>query len=185
MRRLFIAGAAVFALGIGAASAQPVERRPTFEAVIKDAAGKEVGIARFIGVRQGGTQIFIKVTGLEPGMHGLHVHEVGSCNPQLDTKGVATPFGAAGPHYDPSMTKMHKGPDGSGHAGDLPNLNVYGDGNGALSTYAKNLSVTGPNTIVGRAIVIHAHEDNYSDDPAPNGGSAGRIACGEIDPMRA
>jgi Cu-Zn family superoxide dismutase len=185
VRKLFVAAAAVFALGMSAASAQPIERRPTFEAVIKDVAGKEVGNARFIGVRQGGTQIHITLHDMAPGVHGLHVHEVGSCNPLRDTQGVATPFGAVGPHFDPNMTNMHKGPDGGGHSGDLPNITVYPGGNGGLTTYAKGLDVTGPNTIVGRAIIIHANEDNYSDTPAPNGGSGGRIACGEIDPLRA
>ena len=37
--------------------------------------------------------------------------------------------------------------------------------------------------IVGRAIVIHANEDNYTDTP-PLGGSGPRIACGEIGPVR-
>jgi Cu-Zn family superoxide dismutase len=35
--------------------------------------------------------------------------------------------------------------------------------------------------IKGRAIMIHAHGDNYSDDPKPLGGGGARIACGVIN----
>jgi Cu-Zn family superoxide dismutase len=167
---------AVVLFGSAAASAAPA---PTFQAPIFSAAGKKIGMATFIGVDTGGVQIHIVVSGLPPGMHGLHLHEFGSCNPLRDTNGVVTPFGAAGGHFDPEMTKSHKGPGGGGHAGDLPNLKVDDAGNGGLAYYAPDLRVSGPNSIVGRSIMIHANPDNYTDMPM-NGGSGGRIACGEI-----
>jgi Cu-Zn family superoxide dismutase len=34
--------------------------------------------------------------------------------------------------------------------------------------------------VKGRAIMIHAGGDNYSDQPAPLGGGGARIACGVI-----
>ncbi|GAC1421246.1 MAG: superoxide dismutase family protein [Candidatus Velthaea sp.] len=164
---------------IGGATAASAAKAPTFMANIVDASGKKIGFARFVGLDTNGTQITVDVSGLPPGKHGLHVHEFGSCNSVRDTAGVATPFGAAGGHYDPAMTKMHKGPDGGGHAGDLPVLDVDDSGNARLAFYAAGLSVKGAQSIVGRSIVVHAAPDNYTDTP-PNGGSGGRIACGEI-----
>ena len=77
-------------------------------------------------------------------------------------------------------TNMHKGPDGGGHAGDLPVLHADASGNARLAFFDSNVTVGGPNTIVGRSIVIHALPDNFTDTP-PNGGSGGRVACGEIN----
>jgi len=135
-------------------------------------------MATFVGV-DNGTQITVDVTNLPPGMHGIHIHEFGSCNALRDTAGAVTPFGSAGNHFDPAATKMHKGPDGGGHAGDLPMLHVDVNGNGRLAFFNSAVMTSGPNTIVGRSIVIHANPDNYTDTP-PGGGSGGRIACGEI-----
>ncbi|GAC1404628.1 MAG: superoxide dismutase family protein [Candidatus Velthaea sp.] len=171
-----LSAAAVLIGGPGVAFAA---KAPTFMANVVDTTGKKIGFARFVGVDAGGTQITVDVSGLPPGKHGLHIHEFGSCNAVRDTAGVPTAFGGAGAHYDPAMTKMHKGPDGGGHAGDLPVLDVDDAGNARLAFYAAGLSVKGAQSIVGRAIVIHANPDDYTDVP-PNGGSGARIACGEI-----
>jgi Cu-Zn family superoxide dismutase len=32
----------------------------------------------------------------------------------------------------------------------------------------------------GRALVIHSHGDNYSDDPEPLGGGRARVGCGVV-----
>jgi Cu-Zn family superoxide dismutase len=173
-RAAAVAGALALGCGLTVASAQPI----SFQAPIMSAAGTSVGMARFVAV-DGGVQITISVHDLPPGAHGLHIHEFGSCNPLRDTNGKVTPFGAAGGHFDPAMTNMHKGPDGGGHAGDLPNLIVDQAGNGGLAYFAPALHVSGADSIVGRSIMIHANTDNYSDTP-PLGGSGARIACGEI-----
>lgn len=155
---------------------------PTFQAPIFTAANKPVGMARFVAVQGGGTEVVVHVDQpglLPPGPHALVIHDLGSCNGLRDMKGVDTPFGAAGGHFDPSGTGHHRGPAGGGHAGDLPMITLDAAGLGGLAYYAPNLQVSGPNTIVGRSIIIHAGPDNYTDTPADGGGGA-RIACGEI-----
>ena len=176
----FVAGATGAPRTAGAANLTP-----TFAAYIVDTTGKEVGRATFVGVDTGGVLVRIDTVGLTPGKHGLHVHENGSCNALRDTEGKSTPFGAAGGHFDPAETKSHKGPTGMGHAGDLPNLVATDAGHARTTFYTDRLSVKegAPNNIVGRAIVVHANEDNYTDVPE-NGGSGGRVECGEIGPVR-
>ena len=181
IRRSLQAAAVALSLGLTmtAANAAP----PTFAAYIVDTTGKAVGTATFISVANG-VQVHVDAMGLVPGMHGMHIHMTGSCNALRDDKGVATPFGAAGPHFDPQGTGHHMGPDGDGHAGDLPNLRADDAGNASISFFDPKLSVLeGPTNIVGRAIVIHANPDNYTDTPM-NGGSGGRVECGEIGPLR-
>jgi Cu-Zn family superoxide dismutase len=178
------AGCALLALAV-AAPRHVTAATMTYAAYIYDPAGKQLGQATFVGVDTGGVLVRIDVSGLPPGRHGLHIHEVGSCNPLRDTAGVVTPFGAAGGHFDPQGTGHHLGPSGPGHAGDFANLIVGANGHARTTFFTDRLSVLdGPTDIVGRALMIHANEDNSTDTP-PNGGSGPRIACGEIGPLRA
>ena len=107
--------------------------------------------------------------------HGIHIHEGGACGP-TEKDGQKVPAGAAGGHFDPAKTASHKGPEGAGHAGDLPNLQVLADGSGILMTSTNRLTM---DQLVGKTVILHANPDNYTDQPA-NGGSGARIACGVI-----
>lgn len=118
------------------------------------------------------------LTGLPPGTHGFHVHETGSCGlSQKDGKPV--PAGGAGGHYDPNGTKRHAGPNGNGHLGDLPPLVV--DANGGVIQAVVAPHLTKLSQVKGKALMIHAGGDNFSDQPAPLGGGGARIACGVIE----
>lgn len=114
--------------------------------------------------------------GLPAGEHGFHVHENPSCSAK-EKDGKMTPALAAGGHYDPNATKKHEGPEGSGHLGDLPKLVAAAEGEASDSVLAPRLKME---DVKGRAIIIHAGGDNYSDDPEPLGGGKARIACGVI-----
>jgi Cu-Zn family superoxide dismutase len=118
------------------------------------------------------------LTDLPPGTHGFHVHETGSCAAnEKDGKKVAA--GAAGGHYDPSGTKQHLGPNGSGHLGDLPPLSVSANGRAEVAVTAPRLTKLAE--VKGKALMIHQGGDNYADKPAPLGGGGARIACGVIE----
>jgi Cu-Zn family superoxide dismutase len=126
----------------------------------------------------GGAAVKTALKGLPPGPHGFHVHQNGSCQPTT-ANNQPVPAGAAGGHYDPQNTGKHEGPEGSGHLGDLPLLQVGQDGNA-------NQNLTAPHIkdlagLKGKAVVIHAGGDNYSDQPQPLGGGGGRIACGILE----
>ncbi len=116
------------------------------------------------------------LAGLEPGVHGFHVHEKGSCAPEMkDGKpGAAL---AAGGHYDPDNSKVHGLPWGKGHKGDLPVLVVDAKGTAATPVLAPRLKMA---EIKGKALMIHAGGDNHADHPAPLGGGGARMACAVI-----
>ncbi|WP_442592955.1 superoxide dismutase [Cu-Zn] SodC [Parapusillimonas sp. JC17] len=122
-----------------------------------------------------------QLKGLEPGVHGFHIHENPSCKPATkDGKPVAA--GGAGDHFDPEKTGKHGAPWGDGHIGDLPA--IYVDSNGAstnpvLAPRLKKLS-----DISGRSLMIHHGGDNHSDSPKPLGGGGARVACGVISAQR-
>jgi Cu-Zn family superoxide dismutase len=153
-----------------------------------DAAGEEVGIATVTELEGGGVGFLVEVEGLQPGDHGIHVHETGICDPDDDP-----PFASAGGHFNPTDAP-HGGPpdledaatpaaDEEAHAGDLGNLTVEGEGFSQLSmsTDRVTLAEGEPTSLVdadGSALVIHADPDDLSSQPA--GASGARIVCGVI-----
>lgn len=143
-------------------------------AAIVNADGTTVGLASLRETRLG-VRIEVKVTGLPPGKHGMHIHAVGKCD--------KPDFASAGPHFNINA-KTHGVPGSvNAHAGDLPNLVVGPDGKGSLLFYSPHLSLNkaqsnGLTFGAGTAVVIHANEDDEKTDPSGNSG--GRIACGVV-----
>lgn len=144
--------------------------------------GKQIGSATFQEV-SGGVRLSLRLNALIPGRHGTHLHLNPSCTHTKDTAGNMVKFGGAGPHFDPMNTMMHGSPYGaqnSNHAGDLENTLADEDGDGYLDMTARRVTIApGPASIIGHSIVIHANEDQFTNEPA-NGGSGARIACGVI-----
>jgi len=111
------------------------------------------------------------LTNLRPGAHGFHVHQFPDCGAAM--KDGATVAGqAAGEHYDPKESGKHAGPDGKGHAGDLPRLMVAADGTATTAMLVSRLKLA---NVSNRSLVIHAEADDYAAAP---GGA--RIACGVV-----
>ena len=160
--------AAVFAAAVFAAAATS----PTASA--SDAARADLGpasgsaVSGTVAVRAlagGGVHLDVKVSGLSPGLHGFHVHEVGDCS-ALDAS-------SAKGHFNPTGK-----PHGS-HAGDLPDLTADASGNARLSTNVPLLTLDdGSMSIMGRAFVVHADPDDHVSQPTGNSGK--RVACGVI-----
>jgi Cu-Zn family superoxide dismutase len=140
-------------------------------AILEGRSGTEVrGSVTFIPA---GDKVIVsaRVTGLTPGEHGFHVHEVGDCSAPDAT--------SAKGHFNPGA-KPHGHHEGSEHhAGDLPNLLAGADGNASYSAELTGVRLAEGNTgILGRSVVIHADPDDYKSQPAGNSGK--RIACGVI-----
>ena len=144
--------------------------------VNKSGAGKTIGKV-VISESEQGLVFTPSLTGLPTGLHGFHVHENPSCQPEKK-EGKVTPAGAAGGHYDPAGSKKHGSPWGDGHLGDLPALYVKPDGRATHPVLAPRLEMA---DLKGRALMIHEGGDNYSDDPKPLGGGGDRIACGVVE----
>ncbi len=112
---------------------------------------------------------------LPQGDHGFHIHEKGSCDP-AEKDGKMQAALAAGSHFNPTQV-AHHGTPMTGHLGDLPVLYVNANGQAKATLLAPRLKLA---DIQGRAIMVHAGGDNYSDLPKPLGGGGERIACGII-----
>lgn len=110
------------------------------------------------------------VRSLAPGKHGFHIHEFGDCSAADGT--------SAGGHFNPGhMT--HGGPDDAvRHEGDLGNLEADETGRARVKFVDPSLSLSGPHSIIGYSVIVHAQEDDLVSQPTGNSGA--RVACGVI-----
>ncbi|HYL17386.1 MAG TPA: superoxide dismutase family protein [Burkholderiales bacterium] len=157
--------------GLVAACSNMNVRSPTATAVLAPTKGSQVaGNVKFV---QRGERVLVdaRVTGLTPGLHGFHVHEKGDC-----TAADAT---SAGGHFNPRKAP-HAGPDiPERHAGDLGNLNADASGVAVYHAEVGGISLgTAIDSIVGRAVIVHANPDDLRTQPTGNSGA--RLACGLI-----
>lgn len=158
--------------GSVARASEPVVLNLTDEAGV----GEEVGTVTLEDTEYG-LLLVPDLTGLEPGLHGFHIHENPDCGPAEKDDGTITPGLAAGGHFDPGATGSHDGPYGDGHLGDLPPLYVDDDGNAVTPVLAPRLTAA---DVANRSIMVHMHGDNFSDIPESLGGGGARVACGVI-----
>lgn len=177
--RTVIATAAAVAVAGTVALAQAKGSAITAKAEIK---GDGIsGTAEFVETTQGTGKVVtitLKASGLKPGLHGVHLHAVGKCEPPA--------FTAAGGHFDPGPAG-NTDPDANHpyHMGDIPNLDVNDKGTGTLKAVTTRVTLSdGPLSLFdadGTAIIIHANPDKGITGETKSGVSGGpRIACGVV-----
>lgn len=165
-----------FATLLASTPALAAESITIIKAISDDGIGKIIGTVKFTDSDKG-LIVDPDLGELSPGLHGFHVHEKADCGvAEKDGKKVAGL--AAGGHFDPNKTTRHEGPDGNGHNGDLPALEVKEDGTATRALLAPRLKLA---DIKGHAVIVHEGGDNYSDAPKPLGGGGARVACGIIE----
>jgi len=121
------------------------------------------------------------IHGLEPGLHGFHVHMVGD---------VGNDCKAAGGHFNPDKNEHSSPGSDSRHAGDLGNIFAqYNTPITYISVVDKIITLGdgSERDIANRAIVLHAGEDDLGDGVGDNaagskktGNAGARLACGVI-----
>ncbi|MDA0240861.1 MAG: superoxide dismutase [Cu-Zn] SodC [Proteobacteria bacterium] len=173
MRKILVTSGLIFMAAMTPANAGDITVR--VNAITAGGVGQDIGFIRAVDVK-GGLMLVPRLTGLAPGAHGFHVHQNADCRPKT-RDGQAVAGLSAGGHFDPASAGKHEGPKGQGHLGDLPPLMVDGTGAARKTVVAPRLTVA---MLKGRAIVIHAGGDNFSDSPKALGGGGARIACAVI-----
>jgi Cu-Zn family superoxide dismutase len=130
-------------------------------AVIHGTEGNDVqGIVTFTQ-ESNGIKIVADITGLTPGEHGFHIHELGNCSA-----------------HNPE-NKPHGGPNNvERHVGDLGNIVTDKSGHAVYERTDNLISLNGTHSIIGRSIIIHANPDDLKTQPTGNAGP--RVACGVI-----
>lgn len=140
--------------------------------------GDVAGTVEFIGLEDA-VEIRYNLTGLQAGPpHGFHVHENGDCG--ADSTG--TPGSAAGGHFNP-LVSPHGAPDAAKtarHAGDLGNVRPDAQGHAVGVVVDSVLAFSGPTSMLGKALVVHAGTDDLASQPSGDAGA--RVGCGVIGP---
>ncbi len=118
----------------------------------------------------GRVKIIVEMSGLAPGKHGIHIHEIGDCSSPDASSTQA--------HWNPGNTQ-HGAPDSpTHHAGDLGNIEADAEGNASFQMTVDFFTLSeGPNSILGKAVVVETDEDNF--DPSRSDGAG--LACGVIE----
>lgn len=136
-------------------------------AVLQPTSGHEVsGTVEFM---QQGEDLKItgEVSGLSPGKHGFHVHQYGD----LRSKDGSS----AGEHFDP-YNNPHAGlNEAERHVGDFGNITANEQGVANVDITAGGVKL---HFLIGRAVVVHASEDDLQSQPSGDAGD--RVGLGVI-----
>ena len=125
------------------------------------------GTIRFVQ-QDGVLEVTGTVTGL-PGPHGFHIHG----GDLTDTREGLS----AGGHYNPTG-RPHGAPgEATRHVGDLGNIVADAQGVARINVRDRVIRLDGPYSIVGRAAVVHAQADRFTQ---PVGDAGGRVAFGVV-----
>jgi Cu-Zn family superoxide dismutase len=139
-------------------------------AVMQPASNSKVtGVVAF-SVRDEHVEVSGEILGLTPGSHGFHIHEYGDIS--------ALDGGSAGAHFNPTDMPHGSPGDSKRHVGDLGNIKADAEGKAIIQIRDKAISLDGPNSIIGRALVVHAKADDLKSQPSGDAGD--RVACGVI-----
>jgi Cu-Zn family superoxide dismutase len=164
----------VFALEqAGLAGAMQGSQPQTARAELKTAKGQPVGTATLTET-PAGVLVHATLSGLPPGSHAFHIHDVGQCEPP--------DFKSAGGHFNPGSAHHGFASADGAHAGDLPNIFVPESGKVEVEVLARGVTLgSGSNGLFdanGASLVVHQAADDYKTDPAGNAGA--RLACGVV-----
>ena len=115
-----------------------------------------------------------EVTGLEEGMHAIHLHENADCS--------AEDGSSAGGHWNPTFEDHGEWGDSAGyHRGDIGNFDVNSNGKGSI-TFTTDEWCIGcedeKKNILNKAVIIHEGVDDFTSQPSGNAGS--RVGCAEL-----
>ncbi|GKV26229.1 hypothetical protein SLEP1_g35571 [Rubroshorea leprosula] len=136
---------------------------------------KVEGVVTLTQEDDGPTTVNVCITGLTPGPHGFHLHEFG------DTTNGCMSTGA---HFNPNNMTHGAPEDEIRHAGDLGNIIANADGVAEAKIVDNQIPLSGPNAVIGRALVVHELVDDLGKGghelSLTTGNAGGRLACGVV-----
>jgi len=114
------------------------------------------------------------ITGLDEGLHAIHLHEKSDCS---------SPDGkSTGGHWNPTAEPHGKwGNDTGYHKGDIGNFTANEKGRGTITHITDQWCIgcgDPKKDIVGKAVVVHQGTDDFTSQPSGAAGS--RVSCGGV-----
>lgn len=118
--------------------------------------------------QDGGIRVVANITGLEPGEHGIHIHQNGDCSSNGEAAGGHW-AGGGSQHGSPNDQMPNR------HAGDFGNIQADPSGNANLELTDNVIDF---DSLAGHAVIVHQGRDDLQTQPS--GDSGARVACGVI-----
>lgn len=171
MKKLSIFATLVFVFIMGCKTSNTKTNELTINLEPKSDS-KVAGTISFVE-KNGMVTLKANVTGLAPGLHGIHIHEKSDCS-SADGK-------SAGGHWNPTHVNHGKWNDKEHHKGDIGNIKADANGNATLTLTTDEWCIGCGDTnkdIIGKSIIVHEKADDFVTQPTGNAG--GRMACSAI-----
>lgn len=138
-------------------------------AVLKPINGSGVSGIVYFNSKEGILELIADINGLSKGEHGFHIHQYGNL--------LAEDAGSTGGIYDYRKMNNELKNTKETPPGNLGNIYALNDSLAQLKKDIFSLNLTGVNSIIGRSVVVHEKEDDYSSEPC---GNAGKILAAGI-----
>ena len=130
------------------------------------------GVVRFVQVDRERCIVDGTIDGLQKGLHGLHIHELGDISDGCES---------LGDHYNPNNNQHGGIIDKEKHVGDLGNINADDRKRAQFRLESPDVKVW---DVIGRSIVVTEHEDDLgkgnNSQSKIDGNSGQRLAYGII-----
>ncbi len=173
MKKIVVSTAIVLAIIIGCKSSSSSDSSNKLSVVFESKSKSSViGNATFVE-KNGKVCFEAKLSGLNPGIHAIHIHEKADC--------TAADGSSAGGHWNPTFKKHGKWGESEYHKGDIGNFTADANGNGSITLTTDQWCIgcaDETKNILGKGLIVHAGTDDFTSQPAGNAGA--RQACSAI-----
>lgn len=173
MKKIFLSSVIVIAIAIGCKSKGNSADSKILSLTLEPKSNSTVAGTATFTEKNGKVTFVAKITGLQPGVHAIHIHEKSDCS--------AADGSSAGGHWNPTFKKHGKWGDAEHHKGDIGNFTADANGNGTITFTTDEWSIGGEDetkNILGKGLIVHQGADDFVTQPTGNAG--GRIACTAI-----
>lgn len=173
MKKIILSLVIIFGIVLGCKTANSSSAENKLNVVFESKSKSNVsGTATFIE-NNGKVTFVAKLSGLNPGVHAIHIHEKADC--------TAADGSSAGGHWNPTFKKHGKWGSAEYHKGDIGNFTADENGNGTI-TITTNEWCLGcadeTKNIIGKGLIVHQGTDDFTTQPSGNAGA--RVACSGI-----
>ncbi|MBC7641238.1 MAG: superoxide dismutase family protein [Flavobacterium sp.] len=173
MKKIILSLVTIFAIIIGCKTTNSSSAENKLNVVFESKSKSNVsGMATFIE-KNGKVTFVAKLSGLNPGVHAIHIHEKADC--------TAADGSSAGGHWNPTFKKHGKWGEAEHHKGDIGNFTADGNGSGTITLTTDEWCLgcaDETKNIIGKGLIVHQGTDDFVSQPAGNAGA--RVACSGI-----
>ncbi|KAF2517077.1 superoxide dismutase family protein [Flavobacterium foetidum] len=170
MKKIIVSFAILTALIIGCKTSTKSNDAKVLTVALEPKSNTSVGGTAVFTEKNGKVTFTAKITGLQPGVHAIHIHEKADCS-------AADGSSAAG-HWNPTFKKHGKWGSAEYHKGDIGNFTADAKGNGTITLTTDEWCIgcgDASKDVLGKGLIVHAGADDFTTQPT--GDAGGRVAC--------